>query len=90
MNKVGIEWNGIKGNIEFDPDNLENFEVEFSDRQKKAEIEAYLTTKRKYNIPTSGRMDDYRVDEAYPTDGLTYFELALSTLLANTRVWVHW
>jgi len=66
------------------------FEVSFANEATRKEIENYLTTKREFKIPESDRIDDFRVDNAIPTENLTYFELALCTLHADIGVWVHW
>jgi len=56
----------------------------------RAAAEQHLTAPREFRIPESGRVDDYRVDRARPTDNRTYMELALCTLYAETGFWVHW
>jgi len=90
MAKVKISHNGQTGTIEYIEGDLENFKVSFPDVKKSQEIIKYFTTEREFHIPESQRIDDYRVDKALPTDHITYFELALSTLYANTDVWVEW
>lgn len=53
-------------------------------------VKRYMGTTREFMIPVSQELDDYRIDKAKPGDQLTYFELALCTLHANTGVWVDW
>ena len=87
---VGIKYGGQTGTIKYDAEDLKHFEVDFPDDDKEGEIVDYLTTRRDFHIPESQRIDDYRIDRALPTDHVTYFELALCTLHANTEVWVDW
>ena len=70
-----------------DTDSVKDIQINFPDDKRK-EIEKYLNTIREYRIPESNRIDDYRIDKAKPIDGLTYFQLAMSTLHFNTKVWV--
>jgi hypothetical protein len=90
MPQVRIEWEGKSGSITYEDGDLENFKLDFPDRGKRAEIEAYLHKERIFLIPESQQIDDYREDKARPIDGFTYFELALCTLYANTGVLVYW
>ena len=48
----------------------------------------YFEKKRKYLIPVSQRIDDYREDSAKPIDNIMYFELALSEM--ESRIGVSW
>lgn len=89
--KVYIAYEGKEGFIEWEEDKVYDFVVEFEDNIKKEEeIIDYLMTKRKFIIPESNKIDDFRVDDAFPTDSDMYFRLALNELWAYTDVWVTW
>lgn len=86
-----ISYKKKVGNIVFeydeDKDTIQNIQINLPDNKRK-EIEKYLNTEREYRIPESNRIDDYRIDKNKPIDGLTYFQLAMSTLHTKTDVWV--
>lgn len=50
----------------------------------------FMEKKRKFQIPVSQELDDYRIDTAFPNENITYFELTLCTLCAETGVFVNW
>lgn len=89
MIRVGIRKEGQKGTIEYNSGTKE-FAVDFPDTRTVSQINKYLTTKREFRIPESGKIDDYRIDNALPVSNETYFRLALSTLFVNVEVWVEW
>ena len=83
---VGIQFGELNGTIEYnDSKAVVNIEGPV-----KNDIERYLHTSRKYWIPESQRIDDFRIDTAKPVDSLTYFELALCTLFDKLGVYVDW
>lgn len=45
-----------------------------------AKLKKYFNKKRKFNIPETDVIDDYRVDTAKPVENITYFELSLCTM----------
>ena len=49
-----------------------------------------MEKKRKFQIPVSQELDDYRIDAAFPNENITYFELTLCNLCAETGVFVNW
>ena len=67
-----------------------NYRVDTKEAGINSDVERFLDTKREFKIPESNDEDDYRIDVAKPTDELTYFELALSTLYASTGIKVGW
>lgn len=88
--KVGIKANDKEGYVFWETENPDDFEVFHPDDDVFEMVIDYLLTQREFWIPESQRVDDYRIDEAFPTDNETYFSLALSELYANTGVWVDW
>jgi hypothetical protein len=90
MAVVFIHFEDKEGRIIYDPENLAGFKVEFSDEAKREEIETYLKSEREFWIPESNEIDDYRIDKARPIDDVVYFELALSSLYGQTRVFVRY
>jgi hypothetical protein len=64
--------------------------VEFPSEPLRKAIYSYLHTKREFQIPESPGIDDFRIDEVFPYENQTYFELSMCTLWANTGVLVDW
>ena len=87
--KIRDDSGKMTGTVEYN-ESQHTIDVKFLDVKHKKEIEKYLHTKRKFKIPESNKMDDFRVDSAYPYDNLTYFELAMCELYTNTGIWVEW
>ena len=87
---IAIEHNGTTGQIVFQNSQPCLFKVNFPDEKIRLCIIAYLTQERKFTIPESNSIDDYRIELARPTDNAEHFEQALSSLWAKTRVWVRW
>jgi len=79
MPTVGIEYK-----------NKKNFSVIFPDSTVVDTVTKFLNTEREFYIPESKNIDDYRIDKAKPVEHITYFELALCVLHANTGIWVKW
>ena len=90
IQEIGIEYpkNGKKGIVIYDIDN-KTITIDF-DHSKKKEVKKYLAKKREFKIPESQKIDDYRIDKAYPKDSQTYFELAMCELYTHTDVWADW
>jgi len=88
MESIGIKYNGIRGEIIYDENDPKNFRIEHSDPDVVEKVTEFLNEKRKYPIPESGRIDDYRIVEAMPTDNVTFFELALNVLAVSTGVFI--
>lgn len=63
------------------------YEVKGSESIKQ-KLEEYFSTRRKYLIPESDTIDDYREDEAIPTDMVQYFELALGEMGNKTGIFL--
>jgi hypothetical protein len=55
-----------------------------------AELEKYLTTVKRFKIPESQTMDDFRIDKAKPTKNKDYFTQALCSCYAHTGFWILW
>jgi hypothetical protein len=87
--KVRVRKDKSIGWIEYN-EGEKSFTVDFPSSTVKKSIEDYLNTEQEYRIPESDRLDDFRVDKAHPVDNMTYFELSLNTLFANTDVFVEW
>ena len=82
---------GEVGALVYDADGKGHVKYSFiGDDALSPKVDRYLAKKREYQIPESNDIDDYRVDVAIPTDNLTFFELALSTLFAQTGIRVGW
>ena len=90
IEQVGIEYpkNGKRGMVIYN-DIEKIITVEF-DHPKGKEVEKYLTKKQEFKIPESDELDDYRIDNKYPKENQTYFELAMCELYTHTGVWVDW
>lgn len=54
------------------------------------QITAFLKRKRKFKIPESNKLDDYRVDNALPMDHETYFELAVNDMSVELGLTLKW
>lgn len=92
MPKFKLEHKGATGELQYayKLDKPITFKVITKDERLKQRVETYFTTKRKFYIPESDVIDDYRVDEGIPTDNGTYFELALNELTSKTGVDISW
>ena len=92
MAKIGLNRLGSVGTLTYkEGDNKKvDYQIESKDGELTKDAETYLEAKRTFKIPESNEEDDYREDVAIPTDELTYFELALSTLYAETGIKVEW
>jgi hypothetical protein len=55
-----------------------------------SKLKKYLTTTREFRIPESQRIDDFRVDNAKPTESRVYLELALCTAYARIGFFILW
>lgn len=86
---VDIEKGGEAGTVTLDEKSM-TFVVDFPDKRTRGQIERYLVRPRKFRIPESQEIDDFRIDEVKPTESPMYFDLALCTLWANTGVLVSW
>lgn len=86
---VDIEKGGKTGTITLDEESME-FAVEFPDKRVTGQIERYLGKERKFRIPESQIIDDFRIDTVKPTKSPMYFDLALCTLYVNTGAFVKW
>ena len=75
---------------EVEPGGIVNYEVETESDKMASLLDWYLSKERGFKIPESNEEDDYRTDVSIPTDGLTYFELSLNTLYAETGIRVNW
>lgn len=87
--KVKVSYKGQEGYVQYNED-TKDIQVVFPNDTIGSEIDTYLNTKRIYRIPESQKIDDFREELAYPSDGMMYFELAMCELWANTDVYVHW
>lgn len=87
--KVAIHKNNQEGAVNYNP-KTKAVVVTFPDAQVVRSVRSHLTRKRKFRIPESKRIDDYRVDNVKPTESTMYMNLALCTLWANTEVTVEW
>jgi len=88
--KVAVEMAGQgKGVVSYNTKS-KVIEVDYPSESIRQSILSYLMTKREFQIPESQQLDDYRIDKAYPSDNITYFQLAMCTLWANTGVLVDW
>jgi len=89
IEKIGISYKGYKGFVSY---NLKKkiITVEFNHPIKKGVVERYLGTRQEFKIPESNKIDDYRIDVAFPKDEQTYFELAMNELYTKTGVFVDW
>ena len=65
-------------------------DVQLKDELVKRQVEEHLNTPRTFRIPESQKIDDFREETASPTESLMHFELSMSTLYAETGVWVDW
>ena len=84
---MDIKKADVIGHIEYHFDGTKvQWSVHHPDDTIKNELAEYFSTPREYRIPESQRIDDYRVDTALPTDDITYFELSLCTMGANTSI----
>lgn len=92
MAKVGLNRLGSVGTLTYkeDEDGIIDYEIKSDDEDMIDDAEMYLEAERTFKIPESNKEDDYREDVAIPTDNLTYFELTLSTLYAETGIKVEW
>jgi len=66
------------------------YEIKTEDEELRKDAIRHLAKKQEFKMPESNKTDDYRVDMAHPTDNITYFELSLSTLCAETGIKVGW
>lgn len=89
MIQVDIELALDQGWVKYDEKEKE-VSVFFPNLNMQRRVKKYLITKREFIIPESQQMDDFRIDNKKPTDGLTYFYLAMSTLMANIGPRVDW
>jgi hypothetical protein len=87
--RVKISKDDKVGFVNYTPETKELI-VEFPVANDKRNIIKYLTKKKKFKIPESQRIDDYRIDIMLPTENLMYMELALCELYTHTGVWVNW
>lgn len=87
--KVNICRDEVVGFVEYDEKD-KKIDIFFPDKIFAKLVKRHLTIKRKFCIPESDKIDDFREDFAAPTDERTYMELALNTLFANTDVEVDW
>lgn len=86
---VGIHKDNQDGQVSYNT-RTKALDVNFPDEDVAKEITSYLSRRRKYRIPESNVIDDYREEVANPKDSLMYMELALCTLWAKTGVTVNW
>jgi len=87
--RVGISLGDLKGHISYNPTG-KSLSIDFPDEDVIEDIEEHLTTPRVFRIPESQELDDFREETARGIDSTTHMNLALSTLWANTDVWVNW
>jgi len=87
--KIKITKNNQEGEVKYNKV-TKAIIVDFPAASVKKDIEKYLETKHEFRIPESAEIDDFRVDNKYPKENLTYFELAMCNLYAHTGVWVVW
>jgi len=87
--KVKILYEDKEGFVKYNEEDQE-VSIDFPDEEMADEIERFLTSHRAFRIPESDRIDDFRVDYAYPYEERTYFELAMCELFSETGVWVNW
>lgn len=89
MAKLKLKGRGGTGFLEF-PDKPKSypmgFEVKFNRKVVREDIINYLTSKRKFSIPESQRLDDYRIDNVKPIDDILYFRQSLNELETHTDV----
>lgn len=92
MAKVGLSRLGSVGTLTYKEGEggKVDYNIETEDEGLRAEADTYLVKIRTFKIPESNKEDDYREDVVLPTDALTYFELTLSTLYAETGIKVEW
>jgi|WetSurMetagenome_2_1015567.scaffolds.fasta_scaffold1111197_1 hypothetical protein len=77
------------GWIEYDSESKE-IKVEHPDANIKEAVEKYLSSPRKYRIPESQRLDDYREEVKVPTESMGHMELAMSGGFYRTGAMVLW
>jgi len=87
--KVNIIYKDLEGFVEYDEEE-QRVDVDFPDVRAARKIEDYLNTKRAFKIPESDRIDDFRIDHAFPYEERTYFEIAMCELFSELGVWVDW
>ena len=80
-----ILYNSIEGKVAYDTESNE-ITVDFADDDKREEIEEYLNKRRKFIIPESDKIDDYREEKAKPNESEMHFRLSMSELWVNTNV----
>jgi hypothetical protein len=85
--QVEISKDGERGLVRYD-EQTHLVDVEFDG--PKTAVMRHLTRKTVFRIPESQRIDDFREEEARPTESRTHMELALCTLYAETGFWVNW
>lgn len=92
MAKIGLSRLGSVGTLTYKEGDggIIDYEIESEDEELIEDAETYLEKERTFKIPESNKEDDYREDVAIPTDALTYFELTLSTLYAETGIRTEW
>jgi hypothetical protein len=70
-----------------DPDSIPvEYTILSADEELIKKVNSYLNKKRKFWIPESNKIDDYRRDEAKPVSHLMYFEIALTELSSEVEV----
>jgi hypothetical protein len=87
--RVGIKFKGRKGTVMYDTEKKE-FKIEHPDRGIIERVTEYLNAKRKFQIPESDRIDDFRLDIGLPGESEMYAQLALSEMYGETGVLVEW
>jgi len=91
IRKVGLEWRGKKGYLEWDEDLPEDFEVYFpGSRRIFGKVIDYLLEEHEYKIGVSPRIDDYVIVRTLPIENMHFFSMALSEMSAKIGVSVEW
>jgi len=84
--EIKITGAGAVGLLTYDSENPRGFVVDHPDPDLSAEVRRFLTTRRRYMIPESNRIDDFRTDHVLPVSSEQYLLLALSEMAAEIGV----
>jgi hypothetical protein len=86
LTRCSIRFAGVKGSLEYDDGSPVKFSVDHQDPKVIEAVQSFFTEPRRFRVPESQEIDDYRVDFVPPVTARPYFEQALCVLEANTDV----
>ena len=90
MTRRGLMFGGVGGFLMYDDKSPVGFSVSHPDPKVVERVTVFLRAPRKFRVPESQQLDDYRVDLVEPVSDPAYFEQALCVMNAETEVEVLW